>query len=110
MVRATLACAGLRPVAKSSRRAAPAQPDVVWRRARYTENYGMTETWPFGGQLCERGHLHFEPVQGLLEIVAPDTGEPTAPGEIGTIVATPFPPFRDTTLLLRYNTEDMVRR
>ena len=40
----------------------------------------------------------------------PDTGEPTAAGAVGAIVATPFPPFRETTLLLRYNTEDMVQR
>lgn len=77
---------------------------------RCTEGYGMTEIWPFGGQLCEHGHLHFEPVQGLVEIVDPDTGEPTPAGDVGAIVATPFPPFRETTLLLRYNTEDMVQR
>ncbi len=77
---------------------------------RCTEGYGMTEIWPLGGQLCEQGHLHFEPVQGLVEIVDPDTGEPTPAGDVGAIVATPFPPFRETTLLLRYNTEDMVQR
>jgi hypothetical protein len=31
------------------------------------------------------------------------------PGEAGVIVATPLPPFRETTMLLRYNTEDVVR-
>lgn len=77
---------------------------------RCAEGYGMTEIWPFGGQLCEQGHLHFEPVQGLVEIVDPDTGAPTLAGDVGAVVATPFPPFRETTLLLRYNTEDMVQR
>ena len=83
---------------------------ALFGAVRFTESYGMTEIWPFGGQLCEQGHLHFEPVQGLLEIVDPDTGQPAVPGAIGAIVATPFPPLRDTTLLLRYNTEDMVQR
>ncbi|MFN8467237.1 MAG: AMP-binding protein, partial [Caldilineaceae bacterium] len=82
----------------------------LFGEVRYTEGYGMTEIWPFGGQMCEQGHLHFEAVQGLLEIVDPATSETTASGAVGAIVATPFPPFRETTLLLRYNTEDMVQR
>ncbi len=77
---------------------------------RYPEGYGMTEIWPFGGQMCEEGHLHFEAVQGLVEIVDPDTGKPAPAGEVGEVVATPFAPFRETTLLLRYNTEDMVQQ
>ena len=82
----------------------------LFGEVRYTEGYGMTEIWPFGGQLCEQGHLHFEAIQGLVELVDPDTGAPTPAGDVGAIVATPFPPFRETTLLLRYNTEDMVQR
>jgi phenylacetate-coenzyme A ligase PaaK-like adenylate-forming protein len=69
----------------------------------------MTEIWPFGGDPCEQGHLHFDPAKGLLEVLNPDTGMPALPGQPGAIVATPFPPFRETTLLLRYNTEDMAR-
>ena len=42
-------------------------------------------------------------------MIDPDTGRPSAPGDAGTLVATPFPPFRDTTVLLRYDTEDVVR-
>jgi phenylacetate-coenzyme A ligase PaaK-like adenylate-forming protein len=76
---------------------------------RFDENYGMTETIPFGGTRCSAEHLHFEPSQGLLEVYNPETAEPARPGEAGTIVATPFPPFRETTILLRYDTEDMVR-
>ncbi|MFQ6030355.1 MAG: phenylacetate--CoA ligase family protein [Dehalococcoidia bacterium] len=75
----------------------------------FIENYAMTETIPFGGTLCTQGHLHFETAHGLLEIINPETSAPALPGEAGTIVATPFPPFRETTLLLRYDTEDMVR-
>jgi phenylacetate-coenzyme A ligase PaaK-like adenylate-forming protein len=72
--------------------------------------YGMTELWPFGGQFCEQGHLHFEISQGLVEVYNGETAAPARPGEAGTIVATPFFPYRETTLVLRYNTEDVVRR
>lgn len=34
---------------------------------------------------------------------------PVADGEPGVLVGTPLPPFRDTTLLLRYDTEDVVQ-
>ena len=71
--------------------------------------YGMTEIWPFGGQSCEEGHLHYEISQGLVEVVDPETRAATQPGEIGVIVATPFYPYRETTLLLRYETGDMAR-
>ena len=75
----------------------------------FDEAYAMTETWPLSGQRCAQGHLHFEPGQGLVEIVDPETGAPVPPGEAGTIVATPFPPYRETTILLRYDTEDIAR-
>jgi hypothetical protein len=71
--------------------------------------YGMTEIWPFGGQACESGHLHYEISQGLVELVHPETKAATQPGEIGVIVATPFYPYRETTLLLRYETGDLAR-
>lgn len=76
---------------------------------RFLESYAMTETWPFGGMVCEQGHLHFEPSQGVLEVLNPDTAAPAQPGEAGTLVVTPLPPYRETTLVLRYNTEDVVR-
>jgi phenylacetate-coenzyme A ligase PaaK-like adenylate-forming protein len=72
------------------------------------ESYAMTETIPFGGTLCAQGHLHFEPAHGLLEVVDLESGAPARLGEAGTIVATPFAPFRQTTILLRYDTEDVV--
>ncbi|HWC26351.1 MAG TPA: AMP-binding protein [Solirubrobacteraceae bacterium] len=73
------------------------------------ENYAMTEIAPFGGTLCADGHLHFEPSTGLVEVLDLDGAGPAAPGRLGTIVATPFAPYRDTTLLLRYDTGDLVR-
>lgn len=73
------------------------------------ENYAMTEIAPFGGTLCHEGHLHFEPSTGLIEVMRIDGSGAAGPGELGTIVATPFPPYRDTTILLRYDTGDLVR-
>ena len=72
--------------------------------------YGMTEIWPFGGQLCEQGHLHFEVSQGLLEVYNVETAAPAVAGETGTIVATPFFPYRETTLVLRYETGDVAQQ
>jgi phenylacetate-coenzyme A ligase PaaK-like adenylate-forming protein len=75
----------------------------------FVESYAMTETIPFGGTCCEQGHLHFEPVHGLLEVLDPACGAQAGVGEVGTLAATPLPPFRETTLLLRYDTRDAVR-
>jgi acyl-CoA synthetase (AMP-forming)/AMP-acid ligase II len=74
----------------------------------FDENFSMTELAPFGGNLCSAGHLHFEPSVGLVEVSGLDTKGPASAGEAGLLVATPLPPFRDTTLLLRYATEDVV--
>jgi phenylacetate-coenzyme A ligase PaaK-like adenylate-forming protein len=75
----------------------------------FESGYGMTETWPLNGTLCEQGHLHFEPSQGLIEVYNHNTHAPARPGEYGTIVSTPFPPYRETTLVIRYDTQDVVR-
>jgi phenylacetate-CoA ligase len=69
----------------------------------------MTETFGVGGQVCMDGHLHFHPAHGLIEVVDPDTHLPVGPDGIGTLIVTPLPPFRETTLLLRYDTQDLVR-
>lgn len=76
---------------------------------RLAEGYGMTEPWPLGGTACEQGHLHFEPAHGLVEVLGLESGAASGPGEAGSLVLTPFPPFRETTILLRYDTEDIVR-
>jgi hypothetical protein len=31
-------------------------------------DYGMTEIWPFKGQSCSEGHLHFDLTSGMLEV------------------------------------------
>ena len=90
-------------------------PEGLKRRAwqlfgtvRFVESYAMTETIPVGGRTCSDGHLHFEPSHGLLEVIAPETVAAAAVSEPGSIVATPFAPYRETTMLLRYDTEDLV--
>ncbi|MFB4268021.1 phenylacetate--CoA ligase family protein [Nonomuraea sp. GTA35] len=77
--------------------------------AEIHDGYSMTEIAPVSGRVCPDGHLHLPPDQGLIEILDPVTLAPAAPGEIGTIVVTPYSTFRDTTLLLRYVTGDLVR-
>jgi phenylacetate-coenzyme A ligase PaaK-like adenylate-forming protein len=81
----------------------------IFGEVQFVESYAMTETFPFGGSVCAEGHLHFEVSAGLLEVLNVDTGAAARPGEAGTIVATPFAPYRETTILLRYDTEDVVR-
>ena len=73
------------------------------------EGYGISEAWPVGGTLCEEGHLHFDPMSGLVEVIDPESGKPAAPGAIGTLVLTPFAPYRESMVILRYNTEDLVQ-
>jgi phenylacetate-coenzyme A ligase PaaK-like adenylate-forming protein len=75
----------------------------------FDEGYGMTETWPVSGQRCSAGHLHWEASQALVEVYDDRTNAPAAPSAAGSLVVTPFAPYRETTLLLRYDTEDMVR-
>lgn len=85
------------------RRAKELFGDVV-----YYDAWGMTETWSTGAVLCEEGHLHFGNT-GLIEFINPDTGKAAGPGEVASVVATMLPPYRDTTLFIRYDTQDMVR-
>jgi phenylacetate-CoA ligase len=75
----------------------------------FLELYAMTETIPFGARGCSAGHLHFDGSVGLLEVVEPESGTPARPGHVGALVVTPFPPYREATLLLRYATRDLVR-
>jgi phenylacetate-CoA ligase len=76
---------------------------------RFIEGLGMTEIWPVGGRRCEAGHLHFTASLGLVEVQPLEGSRPVEAGDVGTLVVTPFAPYRDTTLLLRYETGDLVR-
>lgn len=77
--------------------------------AQVSTSYLMTECLPSGGTPCSRGHLHHTSEFGHLEVLDPLTWEPTAPGTVGMIVHTPYVPYRECTLLLRYATGDLVR-
>ncbi|NED74032.1 phenylacetate--CoA ligase family protein, partial [Streptomyces sp. SID9944] len=77
--------------------------------ARVTTSYLMTETLPSGGTPCAQGHLHHTTEFGHLEVLDPRTWEPTPPGGTGVVVHTPYVPYRECTLLLRYATGDLVR-
>lgn len=72
-------------------------------------SYMTTETVPSGGTPCAEGHLHHTTEFGHLEVLDPVTHTPTPPGAVGIIVQTPYVPYRDCTLLLRYATGDLVR-
>jgi phenylacetate-CoA ligase len=77
--------------------------------------YGTTQIGTMFGATCEegvvregkRGCFHFIDQWALLEIVNPETGEPTAYGEEGDVVATTF--NRVATPLVRFRHGDRVR-
>jgi phenylacetate-CoA ligase len=77
--------------------------------APVVEGYLMTEIFPMGGLTCSQGHIHLTPEQGLAEVLDLDSSRAVAPGQVGTLVGTPFFPYRETTLLFRYVTGDVVR-
>jgi phenylacetate-coenzyme A ligase PaaK-like adenylate-forming protein len=72
--------------------------------------YGMTELVPTTGLVCTQRHLHLAVEQAHFEVLETDSDAPVAPGQLGELVATPYRPYRDTTLLVRYRTGDLVRR
>jgi phenylacetate-coenzyme A ligase PaaK-like adenylate-forming protein len=74
------------------------------------DTFAMTEVLPVSGRTCDQGHLHHDVNMGLVEIVDLDTGQPARLGELGTVVITPFYPYRECMPVLRYDTRDVVRR
>lgn len=71
--------------------------------------YSMTEVAPVSGRTCSQAHQHYDLNLGLTELVDLDTGEPAAPGALGTLVITPYFPYRDCMPVLRYDTRDVAR-
>jgi hypothetical protein len=53
--------------------------------------------------------MHHDTNLGLTELVDLDTGEPAAAGALGTLVITPYFPYRDCTPVFRYDTRDVAR-
>jgi len=71
--------------------------------------YSMTEVVPVTGRACSQAHQHHDLNLGLTELLDLDTGEPAAPGALGTLVITPYFPYRDCTPVFRYDTRDVAR-
>jgi phenylacetate-CoA ligase len=78
--------------------------------AAVNDTFAMTEVLPVSGRVCEQGHLHHDLNMGLVEVIGLDTGEPSAAGELGTVVITPYYPYRECMPVFRYDTRDVVRR
>jgi phenylacetate-CoA ligase len=77
---------------------------------RPSDTFAMTEVLPVSGRTCRQGHLHLDLNMGLVEVIKLDGSGPALPGEIGTMVVTPFFPYRDCMPVFRYDTRDMVRQ
>ena len=77
--------------------------------ATVADSYSATEISPASGTVCSQGHLHFSPETAYYEVLDPLDQSPVAPGEVGVLTVTPYPPYRDTTMLLRFSTGDFVR-
>ena len=78
--------------------------------AEVNDVFGMTEVLPLTGRVCAQGHLHHDLNIGYVEVVDLDSGEPVAPGELGSVAITPYFPYRECMPVLRYDTRDVVRR
>jgi phenylacetate-coenzyme A ligase PaaK-like adenylate-forming protein len=65
---------------------------------------------PVSARACAQGHLHHDLNIGFVEVLDLDTGEPVGPGELGTVVVTPYYPYRECMPVFRYDTGDLVRR
>ncbi|HEY7008749.1 MAG TPA: AMP-binding protein [Jatrophihabitantaceae bacterium] len=74
------------------------------------DTFGMTEVMPVTGRLCSAGHLHYDASAGHVEILDLDTGGPAEPGRLGSLVITPYYPYRECMPVFRYDTRDVVRR
>jgi phenylacetate-coenzyme A ligase PaaK-like adenylate-forming protein len=73
------------------------------------DTFGMTEVLPVTGRSCGLGHLHHDLNTGHVEVLSLATGEPAGPGELGTVVITPYYPYRECMPVFRYDTRDLVR-
>jgi phenylacetate-coenzyme A ligase PaaK-like adenylate-forming protein len=71
--------------------------------------FGMTEVLPVRARVCEHGHLHHDVTMGFTEVVNLDSGSPCAPGEVGSLVITPYYPYRECMPVFRHDTRDLVR-
>jgi phenylacetate-coenzyme A ligase PaaK-like adenylate-forming protein len=82
----------------------------VFGAVEIADNFGMTEVMPVTGRLCSARHLHYDASAGHVEILDLETGAPAEPGRLGTLVITPYYPYRECMPVFRYDTRDVVRR
>jgi phenylacetate-CoA ligase len=76
--------------------------------ARVFDHSGMTETGPMTAECTENpGGLHVLEDRYLVEIIDPETGQPSPPGAIGELVVTNL--GRTGSPVIRYRTGDLVR-
>ncbi len=77
--------------------------------ARPSDTFAMTEVLPVSGRTCADGHLHIDLNMGLVEVITLDGTRAATAGELGTLVVTPFYPYRECMPVFRYDTRDVVR-
>jgi len=77
--------------------------------SRVDDSFSMTEVIPVTGRSCSHAHVHHDLNSGLTELLDLQTGEPAAPGTLGTVVITPYFPYRDCMPVFRYDTRDIAR-
>ncbi|WP_456786585.1 phenylacetate--CoA ligase family protein [Cellulomonas sp. P5_C5] len=78
--------------------------------APVSDNFGMTEVIPVTGTSCSAGHLHHDLTMGHVEVLGLGSGAAATPGELGSLVVTPYFPYRECMPVLRYDTRDVVRQ
>jgi phenylacetate-coenzyme A ligase PaaK-like adenylate-forming protein len=78
--------------------------------APVSDNFGMTEVIPVTGTSCSAGHLHHDLTMGHVEVLSLRSGTAAAPGELGSLVVTPYFPYRECMPVLRYDSRDVVRQ
>jgi phenylacetate-CoA ligase len=78
--------------------------------APVVDGYGATEITPMAGMACSQQHLHIPAEHAHIELLDPVTQAPAGPGQVGSFVVTPYLAYRETTVLLRFDTGDLVRR
>jgi hypothetical protein len=52
----------------------------------------MTEVIPVTGTSCSAGHLHHDLTMGHVEVLGLGSGTAATPGELGSLVVTPYFP------------------
>ena len=77
--------------------------------AHVEDTFSMTEVIPVTGRTCSQAHVHYDVSTGLTELLDLETGEPAEPGALGTVVITPYFPYRDCMPVFRYDTRDVAR-